>query len=119
MVLPHRCSGGPSSVEFLLLLSTNALLARGDGLLSYSDSFPPQRQYLDQLRASLPKEEMIAQLAEAEPGLGICLSVCLSVLLAQSWGSGGSPLLCCARSSEQLSRAGRHFFLYQAAASLG
>lgn len=110
---------GPSLVLFRRLLSTKARQARGDGLLRYFDSFfPPQRQYLDQLRASLPKQEMIAQPTEAEPGLGARLPVRLSVLLPIAGSIPGQrregqppPTLPCPLLLAALPGGKRHFFL--------
>lgn len=111
----RRCLAcGSGFVEFLHLPSTKARRARADGLRRYFDSFlPPRQQYLDQLGASLPEQEMIAQPVEAELGWE---PVCLSVLPSRCSipGQGGSSIpRCCSCSSQHLSRQGERHLLYQ------
>lgn len=108
----RRCLAcGSGFVEFLHLRRTKARRARADGLRRYFDCFlPPRQQYLDQLRASLPEQEMIAQPAEAELGWErVCLSVLPSCCSIPGQGGSSSPR-CCSCSSQQLSREGRSIF---------
>jgi len=86
-------------------------------MLSYFDSlFPPQRQYLDQLRASLPKQEMIAQSVEAELGLGAHRSVRPSCCRRPGQPP---PTLPCPLRAAALPGGQRQVFLERAASSVG